>query len=64
MGSCRGWSGQEAGRRAMSCLCKQLLPLSVDCAEVDPIGTSLPVGCPISPWLSRVNKGWMISLSL
>lgn len=29
VGSCRGWSGQEAGGRVMSCLCEQLLSLSL-----------------------------------
>lgn len=64
MGSCRGGSGQEADGRGMSCLCEQLLTLSTDCAEGDPIGTSLPGGCTISLCLSRVKEGSDFLVSL
>lgn len=64
MGSCREWSGQEAGRRAMSSCHEQLLALSTDSAEGDPLGTSLPAGCTISLWLSRVKEGGDFLVSL
>jgi len=64
VGSCSGLSGQEAGGRVVSHLHEQLLALSTACAEGDPIGTHLPVGCTTSLWLTRVKEGGIISLSL